>query len=198
MNEMSVFSYTVCAKSSTFASDLKIQHFKLNFCIMKKMMMILSAAVLALTGCTNEPGMKTAIGDYTYRTSGTARIYFQENDSATHVTLESETGTLRIARGTNPNSAIMTVYADNGETYELPLLFAHDTIWVEGEKDVYRDIEVKMDGGKELFHIRIGGEGQVLDNGDLTIGLGYSGRSRNTDHPWALTAGDVHMNCKKQ
>ena len=114
------------------------------------------------------------------------------------MTLEPETGTLRVVKGDEPNTGIMTVYADNGNTYELPLLFAHDTIWVEGAQDAYRDIEVPVNDGKELFHIRIGGQGTVLNNGDLTIHLGYNGRSRNTDHAWYLTAGDVHMNAKKQ
>lgn len=165
---------------------------------MKKLMTILmGVAMIALTACNNEPGIKTALGEYSYRLSGTARIYFQENDSATHVTLEPETGTLKVIRGDVPNTGIMTVYADNGNTYELPLLFAHDTIWVEGEKDVYRDIEVMVGSQKEIFHIHIGGEGLVLNNGDLTIGLGYTGRSRNTDHPWTLTSSDVRMNAKK-
>ena len=165
---------------------------------MKKVMTILmGVAMVALAGCNNEPGIKTALGEYSYRLSGTARIYFQENDSATHVTLEPETGTLKVIRGNESNTGIMTVYADNGNTYELPLLFAHDTIWVEGPKDVYRDIEVTVGGQKELFYIRIGGQGLVLNDGNLTIGLGYSGRSRNTDHPWTLTSMDVRMNAKK-
>lgn len=161
-------------------------------------MMVLGVVLMATSACSNEPGMKTALGEYNYRLSGTARIYDQDTDDATTVSLEPETGTLKVVKGNEPNTGIMTVFADNGSTYELPLLFVHDTVWVEGAQDVYRDIEVPVDGGKEIFHVRIGGQGMVLNSGDLTIHLGYSGRSRNTDHAWTLTAGDVHMNAKKQ
>ena len=160
--------------------------------------LVLGVVLMATTACNSEPSIKSALGEYNYRLSGTARIYDQDTDEAVQVTLEAETGTLKVVRGNEPNTGIMTVYADQGSTYELPLLFAHDTVWVEGPQDTYRDIEVTVNGQKELFHIRIGGQGFVLNNGDLTIHLGYTGRCRDTSKSLILTAGDVHMNAKKQ
>jgi|GEM_PF-4315185 len=156
---------------------------------------LLFLSPLFLLGCNEEPGLKMALGTYTYQASGSARIYDQDTDHAIQVPLEIESGTMSISKGKEANTGVLQVYAYNSYTYELPLIFAHDTIWVD---PAYRDIEVTMNGAKELFHIRVGGQGFVLQNGDISIHLGYSGRSRNTDHNYTLTASDVHMNAKKQ
>lgn len=162
---------------------------------MKKMIMMMSAALLlALTACTNEPGIKTATGEYSYRLSGSARIYDSETDDAVHVTLTPETGTVTVIKSKEEaNKGIAQVFADDGSTYEMPLVFSHDTVHVD---PLYRDIVVKINGKDELFHVVISGEGVVLDKA-LSIHLGYSGRCRDTSKALNLTAGDVHMNCKK-
>lgn len=152
----------------------------------------------ALGSCSNEPGMKTAIGDYTYRIAGSAHIYFADRDRDTTVMLFPESGTMTIARGKEKDRCNATLYADDGNTYEMVFYFTHDTVWID--EPVFRDILVKVNGADELFNIRMTGEGQVLNNGDLNMRLGYSGRSRNTDHPWTLTANpvSVHLNAKKK
>ncbi len=162
---------------------------------MKKVMTILLGVVMiALTACNNEPGVKTALGEYTYRLSGSTRIYDADTDHAVQVTLTPESGTMTVLKGDEANKGIAQVFADDGNTYEMPLIFAHDTIWVE---PLYRDIVVKIDGKDELFHVVIAGEGSVLDKA-LSIHLGYNGRCRDTSKSLILTAGDVHMNAKKQ
>jgi len=151
----------------------------------------------SLSSCSHEPGMKSALGEYTYRMSGTARIYDGRTDEACHVTLTPETGTMSVIRGNESDRGIIQVFADNGDTYELPVVFMHDTIYAE---PMYRDISVKQvfdNKNDELFHICVAGEGFVLQNGALSVHLGYSGRSRNTEHEWTLTASDIHMNAKK-
>jgi len=161
---------------------------------MKKMILMMSVAMFALTACNNEPGVKTALGEYTYRLSGSARIYDAETDNAVQVTLTPESGTMTILKGDEANKGIAQVFADDGNTYEMPLIFSHDTVWVD---PLYRDIVVNIDGKDELFYIVIAGEGQVLDKA-LSIHLSYNGRCRDTSKSLNLTAGDVHMNCKKQ
>ena len=159
---------------------------------------LLVFAIGAMSACSNEPGLKTAVGDYTYRIAGTAHIYFQESGDDTAVPLTPESGTMTIVRGKEADRTTATLYADDGNTYELPLYFTHDTVWID--EPVFRDIMVKVGGQDELFHIRITGEGQILNNGDLNLHLGYSGRSRNTSHSWTLTANpvNVHLNAKKK
>lgn len=154
--------------------------------------------VFALSACENEPGMKMATGDYSYRLAGAARVYFVDSGDDAWVTLMPETGTMTVVRTKEQDRCNATLYADNGNTYELPLYFAHDTVWID--QPVYRDILVKVNDRDELFNVRITGEGQVLKNGDLNLHLGYSGRSRNTGHNWTLTANPVnlHLNAKKR
>ncbi len=149
---------------------------------------------LFLMGCNEEPGLKMALGNYAYQASGSARIYDADTDHAIMAALEIEGGTITISKGKEANTAIMQVYAYNSYTYLLPLIFSHDTIWVD---PAYREIEVTMNGKKELFYVRVGGQGTVLQNGDITIHLGYNGRSRNTEHNYTLTASDVHLNATK-
>lgn len=159
---------------------------------------LILVATLALSACNNEPGMKSALGDYSYRLSGAVRVYDGATDNACHVTLEPENGEMTIIRGNEPDQGVIQVFADNGDTYEMPVVFMHDTVHIE---PMYRDIAVKGvfdSANPELFHVCIAGEGYLLNNGAITIHLGYTGRSRNTDHEYTLTAGDIHMNAKKR
>ena len=152
----------------------------------------------ALGSCSNEPGLKTAIGDYSYRLSGSTLIYFGDRDRDTTVMLIPESGSMTVVRGKEPNKCNATLYADDGNTYEMVLYFTHDTVWID--EPIYRDLVVKVNDQDELFNIRMSGEGQILNNGDLNLRLGYSGRSRNTSHPWTLTANpvSVHLNAQKK
>lgn len=158
---------------------------------------ILVFLIGALGSCSKEPGLNTATGEYSYRISGTARIYFADRGADTTVVLTPEQGTMTVVRSKEADKAVATLFADDGTTYELPLYFTHDTIWID--EPVFRDITVSMSDRNELFHIRITGEGQVMSSGDLALHLGYSGRSRNTSHDWSLTANpvSVHFNAKK-
>ncbi|MBR4264220.1 MAG: hypothetical protein IKQ48_06560 [Paludibacteraceae bacterium] len=171
---------------------------KTNTLLAKAAMMLTMAVGLALSACSNEPGLKTAVGDYDYRIAGTARIYFADSNEERFVTLTPESGTMTVTRSKESDKCNATLYADNGNTYEMVLFFTHDTVWIDNP--IFRDIIVKIDDKDELFNIRISGEGQVLNNGDLNMRLGYSGRSRNTDHNWTLTANpvSVHLNARKR
>jgi hypothetical protein len=196
---MSVFSYTKSAKSSTFAQNFKTYTTMTTKNVLKLCFWTLLVFLLGTLGsCRNEPGMKTAICEYTYRIAGTAQIYFADRDRDTAVMLTPESGTMTVVRSKEPDKCNVTLYADDGNTYEMVLFFTHDTAWID--EPVYRDIAVKVNDQDELFNIRMSGEGQVLNNGDLNLRLGYSGRSRNTDHPWTLTANpvSVHLNAKKR
>ena len=171
---------------------------KTNTLLAKAAMMLTMAVGLALSACSNEPGLKTAVGDYDYRIAGTARIYFADSNEERFVTITPESGTMTVTRSKESDKCNATLYADNGITYEMVLFFTHDTVWIDNP--IFRDIIVKIDDKDELFNIRISGEGQVLNNGDLNMRLGYSGRSRNTDHNWTLTANpvSVHLNARKR
>ena len=196
---MSVFSYTICAKSSTFAQNFKMLTTMTMKNVLKLCFWVILVFVLgALGSCSNEPSMKTAIGDYSYRLSGSAHIYFGDRDRDTMVMLSPESGTMTVVRTKEPDKCNATIYADDGDTYEMILYFTHDTVWID--EPIFRDIVVKVNDQDELFHIRMSGEGQILNNGDLNLRLGYSGRSRNTSHPWTLTANpvSVHLNAQKK
>lgn len=196
---MSVFSYLISAKSSTFAPDLKTYTIMTTQNLLKLCFWTLLVFLIgSLSSCSNEPGMKSALGEYTYRIAGSAHIYFAERDRDTTVMLTPEEGTMTVIRSKEPDKCNATLYADGGNTYEMVLYFTHDTVWID--EPVYRDILVKVNGADELFHIRMSGEGQVLNNGDLNLHLGYNGLSWNTDHPWTLTANpvSVHLNAKKR
>ena len=171
---------------------------KTNTLLAKAAMMLTMAVGLALSACSNEPGLKTAVGDYDYRIAGTARIYFADSNEESFVTLTPESGTMTVTRSKESDKCNVTLYADDGNTYEMVLFFTHDTVWIDNP--IFRDIIVKIDDKDELFNIRISGEGQVLNNGDLNMQLGYSGRSRNSDHNWTLTANpvSVHLNARKR
>ena len=105
---------------------------------------------------------------------------------------------MTVTRSKESDKCNVTLYADDGNTYEMVLFFTHDTVWIDNP--IFRDIIIKINDKDELFNIRISGEGQVLNNGDLNMRLGYSGRSRNTDHNWTLTANpvSVHLNARKR
>lgn len=196
---MSVFSYIISTKSCTFAQSFNTHITMSTKNVIKLCFWILVVFVLGAIGsCRNEPGMKTAVGEYTYRIAGTAQIYFAERDRDTTVMLTPEAGTMTVVRSKEPDKCNATLYAEDGNTYEMVLYFTHDTVWID--EPVFRDIAVKVNGADELFNIRMSGEGQVLNNGDMNLRLGYSGRSRNTDHPWTLTANpvSVHLNAKKR
>ena len=196
---MSVFSYILCPKSSNFAQNFKIYATMTTKNVLKLCFGTLVVSILGVfSSCSNEPGIKTAVGEYTYNIAGTAQIYFADRDQDTTVMLAPEAGTMTVVRSKESNKCNATLYAEDGNTYEMVFYFTHDTLWID--EPVFRDITVKVNDQDEIFNIRMSGEGQILNNGDLNLRLGYNGRSRNTDHLWTLTANPVslHLNAKKK
>ena len=97
--------------------------------------MLMMAVGLALSACSNEPGLKTAVGDYDYRIAGTARIYFADSNEESFVTLTPESGTMTVTRSKESDKCNVTLYADDGNTYEMVLFFTHDTVWIDNHGD---------------------------------------------------------------
>ena len=149
------------------------------------------SAICALNACSNEPGLKTALGDYNYTIAGSARIYDVKQDFAFQARLTPENGTMTIVRGEEKEMAKINFWSNNGDAYTLNAIISHDTVFIDQS---YRDIYV--DEAKSLFSIAVNGEGRLLSNGDINILLYYNGRAHNAEY--VLTGSQIQLLAKKQ
>lgn len=154
-------------------------------------MIVMATIVLIMNACTEAPGLKSALGDYRYTISGSVRVYVLATDSSYQARLTPENGTMTITRGEEKDEAKISIWSNNGDTYDLTAVINHDTIYIEQS---YRDIYV--DEVKELFSIGINGTGMILSNGDISLSLYYNGRAHNAEY--VLTGSGIKMLARKE
>lgn len=184
---MSVFSYTGCGKSSTFAPNLKIINCKGMKTMKKLAIYVLGVVLMGMTSCSDEPGIKTVEGMYSYKLAGSARVYYQSTGDTRQVRMDTETGTMTIVRTNEANEVKITMSADNGDLYAMVGILTHDTIFFE---PVSRDIYVEE--VQEMFRSQMNGEGQVLNDGSISARIYITGRAHEEENI-NLTATDVQL-----
>lgn len=146
---------------------------------------VLGVVLMGLTSCSNEPGIKTVTGVYSYKMAGSARVYYSY--PAKQVRLTTEMGTMIIVRTDVEDEVKVTMSADNGDLYAMVGVMTHDTIFFQ---PVSRDIYV--DEVHEMFRCQMSGEGQVLSDGYISARICITGRS-NEEENVHLTATDVML-----
>ncbi len=144
---------------------------------MRKIAIVLGVVWMALTSCSNEPGIKTVTGMYSYKMAGSARVYYQSTGGAKQVRLTTETGTMTIVRTDVEDEVKVTMSADNGDLYAMVGVMTHDTIFFQ---PVSRDIYV--DELQEMFRCQMNGEGQVLSDGSISARIYITGRAHEEEN----------------
>lgn len=144
---------------------------------MRKIAIVLGVVWMALTSCSNEPGIKTVTGMYSYKMAGPARVYYQSTGVAKQVRLTTETGTMTIVRTDVEDEVKVTMSADNGDLYAMVGVMTHDTIFFQ---PVSRDIYV--DEVQEMFRCQMNGEGQVLSDGSISARIYITGRAHEEEN----------------
>lgn len=145
--------------------------------VMRKIAIVLGVVWMALTSCSNEPGIKTVTGMYSYKMAGSARVYYQSTGVAKQVRLTTETGTMTIVRTDVEDEVKVTMSADNGDLYAMVGVMTHDTIFFQ---PVSRDIYV--DELQEMFRCQMNGEGQVLSDGSISARIYITGRAHEEEN----------------
>ena len=144
---------------------------------MRKIAIVLGVVWMALTSCSNEPGIKTVTGMYSYKMAGSARVYYQSTGVTKQVRLTTETGTMTIVRTDVEDEVKVTMSADNGDLYAMVGVMTHDTIFFQ---PVSRDIYV--DEVQEMFRCQMNGEGQVLSDGSISARIYITGRAHEEEN----------------
>lgn len=153
--------------------------------------LILGLVLMTLTGCSDEPGIKTVSGMYNYKLAGSARVYYQSTGETKQVRMNTETGTMTVVRIAEANKVKITMSADNGDLYATEGVLAHDTIFFE---PVSRDIYV--DEVQEMFRSQMNGEGQLLNDGSISARIYITGRAHEEENI-NLTATDIRLYATK-
>ena len=146
---------------------------------------------MGLTSCSEEPGIKTIAGMYSYKMAGSARMYYQTTGDAQQVRMNTETGTMTVVRTDEADKVKITMSADNGDLYAIVGVLTHDTIFFE---PVSRDIYV--DEVQKMFRCQMNGEGQLLNDGSISARIYITGRAHEEENI-NLSATDVKLYATK-
>lgn len=145
---------------------------------MRKMaIMVLGVVLMGLVSCSNEPGIRTVAGMYSYKMAGSARVYYQATGETRQVRMNTETGTMTIVRTDEADKVKVTMSADNGDLYATEGVLTHDTIFFE---PVSRDIYV--DEVQEMFRCQMNGEGKLLNDGSISARIFITGRAHEQEN----------------
>lgn len=159
---------------------------------MKNLVLLaLGVVLMNMTSCSNEPSIKTVSGMYNYKLAGSASVYYQADSRRQIVRMNTETGTMMVVRTDKADEVKITMSADNGDLYAITGVMTHDTIFFE---PVSRDIYV--DELQEMFRCQMNGEGEILNNGDITARIYITGRAHEEENI-NLTATDVMLYATK-
>ena len=153
--------------------------------------LVLGVVLMVLTGCNNEPSIKTVSGMYNYKIAGSARVYYQATGDAKQVQMNTETGTMTVVRTDEADKVKVTMSADNGDLYAMEGALTHDTIFFE---PVSRDIFV--DDVQEMFRCQMNGEGKMLNDGSISARIYITGRAHEEENI-NLTATSVQLYAQK-